>query len=70
MTSVTSALIVILGLASYQIDDNTGLLITLDPPETRYWNLTLESRWHEINEYLDRPASRTLAHTYIHFISG
>ena len=48
-------------LASYQIDDNTALLITLDPPETRYWNLTLESRWHEINEYLDRPVSRTLA---------
>ncbi len=49
-------------LASYQIDDGTALLITLDPPETRYWNLTLESRWHEINEYLNRPVSRTLAH--------
>ena len=47
-------------LGSYQIADDEALLITVQPPQTRYWNLTAETRWHEIYNYLTRPTSRTL----------
>ena len=36
------------------------LRVKVQPPNTRYWNLTLESRWHEIGDYLHRPTSLTL----------
>ncbi|MEM1110405.1 MAG: DUF1214 domain-containing protein [Pseudomonadota bacterium] len=48
-------------LGSYQIEDGEGLLIRVQPPQTRYWNLTVETRWHEIYDYMSRPTSRTLA---------
>jgi Protein of unknown function (DUF1214) len=47
-------------LGSYQIADDEALRITVTPPETRYWNLTAETRWHEIYNYLSQPTSRTL----------
>ncbi len=47
-------------LGSYQLADDEALLVKVQPPNTRYWNLTLESRWHEIGDYLHRPTSLTL----------
>ena len=47
-------------LGSYQLKNDEALLIRVQPPATRYWNLTLETRWHEIYDYLTRPTSRTL----------
>lgn len=48
-------------LGSYQLAEDEGLLIKVQPPATRYWNLVAETRWHEIYNYLTRPTSRTLA---------
>jgi hypothetical protein len=47
-------------LASYQLADDEALVITVQPPDTRYWNLTVETRWHEILDYRHRPVSLTL----------
>ena len=47
-------------LGSYQIAADEAVVVTVDPPNTRYWNFTLENRWHEIGDYLHRPTSRTL----------
>ncbi|MFK7731114.1 MAG: DUF1214 domain-containing protein [Pseudomonadales bacterium] len=47
-------------LGSYQLDNHEALIIKVVPPQTRYWNLALESRWHELPDYLHRPISRTM----------
>lgn len=47
-------------IGSYQIEDDEALIVTVTPPPARYWNLTLENRWHEIGDYLHRPTSLTL----------
>ena len=47
-------------IGSYQIEDNEALIVRVEPPASRYWNLTLENRWHEIGDYLHRPTSLTL----------
>jgi hypothetical protein len=48
-------------LGSFQLAQDQALVIRVQPPETRYWNLTLETRWHEIYDYLSRPTSHTLS---------
>lgn len=47
-------------IGSYQLADDEALVIKALPPQTRYWNLTLESRWHETLDYRHRPTSLTL----------
>lgn len=47
-------------IGSYQLEQDEALLIRVQPPKSRYWNLTLESRWHETPDYLHRPVSLTL----------
>lgn len=47
-------------IGSYQIEDDEALIVKVRPPPSRYWNLTLENRWHEIGDYLHRPTSLTL----------
>ena len=47
-------------IGSYQLADDEVLLMRVQPPDTRYWNIALESRWHEIADYLHRPTSLTL----------
>jgi hypothetical protein len=47
-------------IGSYQIEDDEALIVEVRPPDTRYWNLTLENRWHEVGDYLHRSTSRTL----------
>jgi len=48
-------------IGSFQIGDHEALLVKVTPPQTRYWNLALETRWHETYDYLHRPTSKTLA---------
>lgn len=48
-------------IASYQLADDEALIVQVEPPQTRYWNLALESRWHEVGDYLHRPTSRTMS---------
>lgn len=48
-------------IGSFQIADDEALIVKATPPKTRYWNLTLETRWHETYDYLERATSRTLA---------
>ncbi|NQX89552.1 MAG: DUF1214 domain-containing protein [Halioglobus sp.] len=48
-------------LGSYLLAPEEALIVRVQPPDTRYWNLVLETRWHEIYDYLARPTSRTLA---------
>ena len=47
-------------IGSYQIADDEALLMRVQPPDTRYWNIALESRWHETADYLHRSRSLTL----------
>ena len=47
-------------IGSYQLADDEALVVKVTPPQSRYWNLTLETRWHETYDYLHRPTSRTL----------
>ena len=47
-------------IGSYQLDDDEALIMLVQPPKTRYWNIALESRWHETADYLHRPTSMTL----------
>ena len=47
-------------LGSYQVDEDEALIIETDPLDVRYWNLAVESRWHESVDYMSRRTHRTL----------
>ncbi len=47
-------------LGSYQVDEDEALIIVTDPLEVSYWNLAVESRWHESVDYMSRRTHRTL----------
>ena len=47
-------------IGSYRVGRDEALIIEVTPPDTRYWNIALETYWHETVDYLHRPASRTL----------
>ncbi|MFL3656184.1 MAG: DUF1214 domain-containing protein, partial [Halioglobus sp.] len=47
-------------VGSYQLAQDEALVVRVEPPQSRYWNFTLESRWHETTDYLHRPVSLTL----------
>jgi hypothetical protein len=46
-------------LGSYQLADDEALVIEVTPPDTRYWNIAMETRWHETLDYLHRATSLT-----------
>ncbi len=46
-------------IGHFTIADDEALLVDITPPETRYWNFTLETVWHETVDYLHRSASLT-----------
>lgn len=48
-------------LMHFNLADDEALEITVEPPQTRYWNLAMESIWHETPDYLHRPVSLTSA---------
>lgn len=47
-------------IGSFEVADDEALVIEVVPPETRYWNLALETHWHETVDYRHRTTSRTL----------
>jgi hypothetical protein len=50
---------------SYQVDEDEALIIETDPLDVRYWNLAVESRWHESVDYLSRRTHRSLDHAVL-----
>lgn len=46
-------------IGSFGLDPDQTLLLEFVPPETRYWNVTLESVWHECLEPRHRHSSVT-----------
>lgn len=46
-------------IGSFELDDNQSLLLEFTPPDTRYWNVTLENIWHECIEPRRRHSSVT-----------
>jgi hypothetical protein len=47
-------------IGSFDVAPDEALVIEVQPPQSRYWNLALETHWHESVDYLDRTTSRTL----------
>ena len=46
-------------LGTYRIAADEALIIEVDPLDVRYWNLAIESLWHESVDYAKRRGSRT-----------
>jgi hypothetical protein len=49
-------------LGVYDLQPDEALVIEVKPPETRYWNVTVENIWHECIDYMRRPVSITGDH--------
>ena len=47
-------------MAHFQIADDEALVIDFKPPQTRFWNLTSATWWHESENYLTDPVSLTM----------
>ena len=47
-------------IGSFEVGRDEALILEVVPPDTRYWNLALETHWHETVDHLHRPVSRTL----------
>jgi hypothetical protein len=47
-------------IGSFDVAPDEALIIEVQPPQTRYWNIALENHWHESVDYMHRPTSRTL----------
>jgi hypothetical protein len=48
-------------LGTFRLAEDEALLIVLDPPDTRYWSVTLENIWHECIDPRRRHSSITNA---------
>ncbi|MBO0677120.1 DUF1214 domain-containing protein [Mycolicibacterium sp. S2-37] len=48
-------------LGSFALEPGESLVLEIDPPGTRYWNVTLENIWHECIEPRRRHSSVTAA---------
>jgi hypothetical protein len=46
-------------IGTFQLDPDQALVLDIEPPETRYWNITLENIWHECLEPHHRHSSVT-----------
>ena len=47
-------------LGTYQIAEDEALVIETEPLDVRYWNLAIESRWHESVDYATRRTHRSM----------
>lgn len=50
---------------TFQIEEDEALIIETDALDVRYWNLAIESRWHESVDYATRRTHRSLDHSVI-----
>jgi hypothetical protein len=46
-------------MGTFRLDADQALVLEIEPPDTRYWNVTLESIWHECLEPRRRHSSVT-----------
>jgi Protein of unknown function (DUF1214) len=46
-------------MGTFRLEPDEALVLDIEPPETRYWNVTLESVWHECLEPRHRHSSVT-----------
>ncbi|QLL09914.1 DUF1214 domain-containing protein [Mycobacterium vicinigordonae] len=46
-------------IGTYRLDPDQALILDIQPPDTRYWNVALESIWHECLEPQRRHSSVT-----------
>ena len=46
-------------LGTFRLGDDESLVLEFEPPDTRYWNITLENIWHECLEPRRRHSSVT-----------
>lgn len=46
-------------IGTYRLEPGQALVLDIEPPDTRYWNVTLESIWHECLEPRRRHSSVT-----------
>jgi Protein of unknown function (DUF1214) len=46
-------------MGTFRLDPGQALVLNIDPPDTRYWNVTLENIWHECLEPRRRHSSVT-----------
>lgn len=47
-------------IGSFDVGQGEALIIEVEPPDTRYWNIALETHWHESVDFRYRKTSRTL----------
>lgn len=50
---------------TYHIEEDEALIIETEPLDVRYWNLAIESRWHESVDYAKRRTHRSLDHAVV-----
>lgn len=48
-------------LGSFELDRGQALVLDIEPPDTRYWSVTLENVWHECSEPFRTRSSGTQA---------
>jgi len=48
-------------IGTFRLDDGEALTLELEPPDTRYWSVTLENIWHECIDVRRRRSSLTNA---------
>ncbi len=46
-------------IGTFRLDDGESLVLELEPPETRYWSVTVENIWHECIDVRRRTSSLT-----------
>ena len=46
-------------IGTFRLEPNQALVLDIDPPDTPYWNVTLENVWHECLEPRRRHSSVT-----------
>jgi len=46
-------------LGTFRVAAHEALIIDVEPPQTRYWNIVIENLWHECFDYLHRSVSFT-----------
>lgn len=49
-------------IGTFRLDDGEALIVDFNPPDTRYWSVTLENIWHECIDHRRRRSSLTNAH--------
>jgi hypothetical protein len=48
-------------IGTFRLDADEALVVELDPPDTRYWSVTIENIWHECIDARRRRSSMTNA---------